>query len=47
MHQDLKIALAQRLGLPYLTAELPSFVTRKAQQTSEYKIYPAIDFNVH
>ena len=44
MHQGLKIALARRLGLPFLTAGLPSFVTRKARLTSSYKIYPSINF---
>ena len=40
----MKIALARRPGLPYLTAGLPNLVTRKAWQTSAYKIYPPINF---
>ena len=43
-HQGLKIALAQSQRLPFLTAGLPSFVTRKARRTSAYKIYPPINF---
>jgi hypothetical protein len=39
-----KIALVRRPGLPFLTAGLPNFVTRKAQRTSTYKIYPPINF---
>ena len=42
--QGLKIALARRPGLPFLTAWLPSFATRKARRTSSYKIYPPINF---
>jgi hypothetical protein len=38
------LALARRPGLPFLTAGLPNFVTRKARQTSAYKIYPPINF---
>jgi len=40
----LKIALARRRGLPFLTARLPCFVTRKTWRTSAYKIYPPINF---
>ena len=43
-HQGLKIALARSQRLPFLTAGLPSFVTRKARRTSAYKIYPPINF---
>jgi hypothetical protein len=43
-HQGLKIALARSQWLPFLTAGLPSFVTRKARRTSAYKIYPPINF---
>ena len=42
--QGLKIALARRPGLPFLTAGLPNFITRKARRTSAYKIYPPINF---
>jgi hypothetical protein len=42
--QGLKIALAPCPGLPFLTAGLPSFATRKARRTSSYKIYPPINF---
>jgi hypothetical protein len=31
-------------GLPFLTAGLSTFVTRKARRTSAYKIYPPINF---
>ena len=37
-YQELKIALAWSPGLPFLTAGLPSFVTRKFRQTNAYKI---------
>jgi hypothetical protein len=40
----LKIALARCPGLSFLTAGLPSFATRKARQTSSYKVYPPINF---
>ena len=40
----MKIALARCPGLPFLTAWLPSFVTRKTWCTSAYKIYPPINF---
>jgi hypothetical protein len=43
-HQGLKIALARSQWLSFLTAGLPSFVTRKARRTSAYKIYPPINF---
>ena len=35
--RGLKIALARRPGLPFLTAGLPSFTTRKARRTSHIK----------
>jgi hypothetical protein len=42
--QGLKIALARHPGLLFLTAGLPSFVTRKTRWTSEYEIYRPINF---